>query len=134
MVVASELNKIFQNIKTHEQGQFFLCGSDITVRVFDKASKIAFRSPIYFGGNYIPKSVREGIKKIPPFENLQLIRTSLSVDEQNFRVFLNYLGSIDELNQKKLHDLLEEFEYLSEEWRIYLDEHDKNDLIYVRQP
>lgn len=132
MVVESELKKIFEDIKTHDQAQFFLCGSDITVRVFDGASKIAFVSPIYFGGNYIPKSVREGIKKTPPFEKLQLIKTYLSVDEPHFRIFLNYIGSTEELNQKRFQQLMEEFEHLSDEWRIYLDEQDKNDLIFVR--
>lgn len=134
MVVKSELNKIYHELKTHDQAQYFLCDSDVTVRVFDNASKIGFLSPIYFGGNYIPKSVREGIKKSPPFEKLQAIKTYLTVDETNCRVFLHYIGTMEALNQNKLHGLIEEFEFLSAEWRIYLDEHDKNDLVYVRQP
>jgi len=132
MTTKSELNKVFKDLKRNEQAQVFLCDSDITISVFDTASKIAFHSPIYFGSNYIPKSVREGIKKSPPFEKLQVIKTYLTVDEPNFRVFLHYLGSTEDLNQKKLQELVDEFEYLSGEWRIYLDEHDKRDLIHVK--
>ncbi|MEM1283633.1 MAG: hypothetical protein AAGG81_08780, partial [Chlamydiota bacterium] len=106
-------------------------GSDVSVRVFDNSTKLSLTTPVYFGSNYIPKSVRSGVRKTPPFERTQTINTSLTIDEESYRVFLNYIGKTEILNNAKFTHLLEDFCYLAEEWRIYLDEEDKNDRIYV---
>lgn len=131
MLVEKEIQKIFQDLVANEQAQIFLSGSDVSVRVFDNSTKISLTTPVYFGGNYIPQSVRSGIVKTPPFERSQAIKTSLAVDEDSFRVFLNYIGTTEILNNAKFASLLEDFCYLAEEWRIYLDEQDRNDRIYV---
>lgn len=131
MLVEKELQKIYQDLISHDQTQIFLSGSDVTVRVFDNSTKISLTTPVYFGGNYIPPSVRSGITKSPPFEKTQTINTTLTVDEDSYRIFLHYIGTTEVLNNTKFAYLLENFCYLAEEWRIYLDEHDKNDLIYV---
>ena len=60
------------------------------------------------------------------------IRTFLKIDEQNYSIHLNYLGHVQALTKGNFNDLLEEFGLIAEKWRAYLDEHDKNDLIYVR--
>jgi len=132
MLVEKEVKRLYHELIQHEYAQVFLSGSDITVRAFDNHSKIFLTTPIYFGGNYIPKSVRQAIAKTPPFDKDQTIKTSITVDEENFRIFLNFIGAIEILNNKRFHQLLEDFCYLAEEWRIYLDEHDRNDLVYVR--
>lgn len=133
MLVEKELQRLFQDLITNEQAQIFLSGSDVTVQIFDNSTKISLTTPVYFGGNYIPNSVRLGIKKSPPFDKDQTIKTTLSVNEESFRVFLHYIGSTEILNNTKFAHLLENFCYLAEEWRIYLDEHDKNDLVYIYQ-
>jgi hypothetical protein len=53
------------------------------------------------------------------------------LDEENYRIFLNYIGSTEELTNLKFFHLMKEFEFMVEEWRIFLDEHDKQDLIYI---
>lgn len=132
MLVQKELKKLFKDLKTCNRGQFFLSGYDITVQVFDNSAKLSLSTPIYFGGNYIPKSVRHGVAKLPPFEKNHMIKTFLRIDEENYRIFLQYLGTTEAFNDSKFMNLLEDFHCLAEEWRIYLDEHDKNDLVYVR--
>jgi hypothetical protein len=131
MLVEKEIQKMFQDLVTKDRAQIFLSGLDVTVHVFDNSTKISLTTPVYFGSNYIPKSVRYGVTKSPPFDKNQTIKTTLTVDEKSFRVFLNYIGTTEILNNTKFTHLLEDFCYLAEEWRIYLDEHDKNDLVYV---
>lgn len=132
MLLEKEYQKLIHDLLTHERGQIFLSGSDISVTVFDHSSKMSLATPVYFGSDYIPKSVRSGVSKSPPFEKNQSIRTYLTIDEENHRIFLHYLGTIETLNSAKFTNLLDDFSYLAGEWRIYLDEHDKNDLIHVR--
>lgn len=133
MLVEEKLKKVFTDLMCEKGNmQVFLNEQDITVSVFDNSSKLVLTTPVYFGGGYIPKSVRVGVSKTPPFDKNQTIRTTLSIDEENFRVFLKFVGTTETLNSERFVHLMEDFCYLAEEWRIYLDEHDKKDLVYVR--
>lgn len=131
MLAHKELQKVYQNLLSQNYAQLFINGSDITLTIFDDSSKISLTTPVYFGGNYIPNSVRVAIKKHPPFEKYQSIKTSLTINEDDFRIFLNYLDTTEALNNEKFTHLLEDFCHIAEEWRIYLEEHDKEDLIYI---
>jgi hypothetical protein len=131
MIVEKELRKLLHQLVKEEIAQITLGGSEITVHVFDNSTKIFLSSSVYFGGNFIPKSVRASLTKKPAFGAGHLV-TYLSVDEENFRISLNYLGGLEHLNKRMFVDMLEDFSWLADEWRLYLDEHDKNDLIHVR--
>lgn len=133
MIVEKELRKLLHQLIKQEIAQITLGNSEVTVHVFDNDKKIFLSSTIYFGGNFIPKSVRNSITKKPPFEKGH-IGTYLAADEENFSITLNYLGALEHLNKRMFVDLLEDFSWLADEWRLYLDEHDKNDLIHVRMP
>lgn len=132
MLIEKALKKIFQDLVTQDNTQVFLSENDVTIRSFDHASKLILTTPVYFGGNYIPQSVRLGINKSPPFEKNQTIKIFFTIDEEHFRIFLNYRGMTDDMNNKKFVHLLEDFCFLANEWRIYLDEHDKNDLVHIK--
>ena len=131
MVLQKELKRLFHQLVRGDVAQIALGGSDITVRILDHTSTFSLTTPVYFGGNFIPKSVRRCLSQKAPFAH-ENIKTNLSLDENNFKVYLNYLGSLDHLNGEKFKELLEEFSWLADEWRLFLDEHDKNDLIHVR--
>lgn len=131
MIVEKELRKLLHQLVKEDIAQINLGGTEITVHVFDQSTKLSLSSSVYFGGNFIPKSVRQSLSHKPIFEKGH-INTFLSVDESNYRISLNYLGALNHLNKRMFVDLLEEFSCLSDEWRLYLDEHDKNDLIHVR--
>lgn len=133
MIVEKEFRKLVHQLVKEEIAQIVLGNSEVTVHVLDNATKISLSSTVYFGGNFIPKSVRKCITQTPSFEK-GLIKTSLVVDEDNFRVSLNFLGGLNHLNKRMFVDMLEEFSFLADEWRLYLDEHDKNDLIYIHIP
>jgi hypothetical protein len=130
LVEKKEFKKLFQKLIEEDTAHFNVGGSDIYIRVIDKASKLSLSTQVYFGGNFIPKSVRSCIVKQAPFSHGS-IKTYLTVDENHFQVYLNYLGKLDSLHSDSFKMLLEEFSWLADEWRLYLDEHDKHDLVYV---
>jgi hypothetical protein len=131
MIIEKDLKKLFSQLIHSDSAQLCLSGSDVSIRFIDKATKLSFATPVYFGGNFIPKSVRKCISQKAPFDQGD-VRTFLTVDENSFQIHLNYLGSVEYLNHQLFVDLLEEFSWQAEEWRIFLDEHDKNDLVHVR--
>lgn len=133
MIVEKEFRKLVHQLVKEEIAQIVLGNSEITVHVLDNATKISLSSTVYFGGNFIPKSVRKCITQVPSFDK-KMIKTSLAVDEENFRVSVNFLGALNHLNKRMFVDLLEEFSSLADEWRLFLDEHDKNDLVYIHVP
>lgn len=132
MLVAKELKKIFQQLLQEDVAQINVGGSSITIRIFDKATQFSLATEIYFGGNFIPKSVRASTSsKQTPFARSN-IKTFVTIDENAFRIYLNYMGRLDNMNNEAFRLLLEDFSWLADEWRLFLDKHDKNDLIHVR--
>ena len=105
----------------------------ISVHLFDHGSKLILSVPVYEGGNFIPLSVRNSLLKPLPFKAPPL-KTLFKVDEDHFQISLNYLGHLGHFNQRMFIDLIEDFSELADQWRLYLDDDDKKDLIHVRQP
>ena len=126
-----DLKQLFQQLYHDETAYLTVGGSEIAIRIFDNASKLSLSTQVYFGGNFIPKSVRACVAGQSPFSQ-NSIKTSLQIDEDNFQILLNYLGKVDRLPSEFFCSLLEEFSWLAYEWRLYLDEHDKQDLVYLR--
>lgn len=131
MLIEKELKKIFRQLLQDDIAHIDVDGFDVTVRVFDQASKLSLSTPVYFGGNFIPKSVRTSLSQKVPFAR-DHVKAYLSVDENNYQINLNYLGRLNGLQNETFKGLLEDFSWLASEWRLFLDEHDKNDLIHVR--
>lgn len=130
MLLEKELKKLFHQINSREVVQITMDGFDITIRSLNDGSTLSLTTPVYSGGNYIPGSVRKSILHKAPFSSA-LMHTSLTIDEENYQISLNCLDSADGLSTQKFIDLLEEFSYAANEWHLYLDDHDKNDLVYV---
>lgn len=133
MLVEKEIQKLYQQLLQDDVVHVNVGRSDITVRAFDHASKLSLSTPVYEGGNFIPKSVRASLSKSVPFARENL-KTYLSVDEPSYQVALNYLGRLENFHNDSFRELLEEFGGLADDWRLYLDEHDKNDLVHVHVP
>lgn len=133
MLAQKELRKLFNQLLEKEIAHVELGGSNITIRFLVDESKFILTTSVYFGGNYIPNSVRKCLSSSTPFVK-EHMKTYLTVDEGKFQIDLNYIGTLDSMNGEKFKNLLEEFSWLSEEWRLYLDDHDKNDIVHVRMP
>jgi len=130
MLIGKEVKKALDQLNTGQAVEFVYEGSPVMARLVDDASKLILSSTVYHGSSYIPKSVRNGITNKPPYSHPQ-IKTFLTIDESRYSVFLNYIGHSDSFD----HDpstILHEFGQLAAEWRRYLDENDKRDLIHVK--
>jgi hypothetical protein len=130
MIVEKEIKKIIHQLSEVQSAQVVLNGFDMTIRLFDHSKKLSLSTPVYFGGNYLPASVRKCISQRPPFHHH--IHTFLSVDEPHFEVSLNYEGGLQNMSNENFIELLESFTENAEDWRIILDENDKQDLVHVR--
>ncbi|WP_041941950.1 hypothetical protein [Waddlia chondrophila] len=130
MLIDKEINRLLQELSHAEQAQIYLNGFAVSVHMLECGSRLTLSTPVYCGGNYIPNSVRESLRKKAPFDRLD-IQTFLEIDEEDFSIMLIYQGECAPSGYGGIVDLLEDFSWLAEKWRDYLDEQDKNDLIYV---
>src|SRR5688500_11269899 len=129
MLVENDLKKLFDELKLAKTTQFTVNGFSITVKILEHPSKLYLATTVYFGGNYIPKSVMNCLSQKAPFDNSN-IKTYLTIDENHFQIALNFTGDITPLTSYKFKTIIEEFSFLAQEWQQFLDEHDKNDLVY----
>jgi hypothetical protein len=130
MLIAN-IQQILSQLASGEAIKVPFDGSDIQIRFLDQASKLSLTALVYDGGNYIPSSVRNCVSRKSPFFHPSIL-TFLTVDEKNFQIKLNYLGQAQSLTDFRFKELLEEFGLIAEKWRLYLDDHDKHDLVYVK--
>jgi hypothetical protein len=135
MPVIQEYKKIYQKLMQESVAEIVVGGFNITIRIYDNARKFSLITDVYSGGNYIPKSVRECMTKHPNLtrDNPRIpLKTFVTLDEPNFRIYLNYLGLFEGMNNESFRSVMDDFSWQAEQWRIFLDENDKKDLIYVR--
>lgn len=133
MLIADELQKIFPQLFQDETAQVTLDISDVSVRIFGRGKNVSFSTPVYFGGNFIPHSVRRSLSETPHLENVSL-KTFFTIDEENFRIYLHHNNQMVSMNESGFREMLEEFIGVADEWRLILDENDQNDLIYINTP
>lgn len=130
MLVEKEIQRLLKILASGDPVKIAQDGSEIFVRYMDNLSKLSLTTAVYEGGNYIPSSVRKCLSH--KFSHIPSIRTYLTIDEDHFKIHLNYLGQAPRLTDGHFESLIEEFTSLAEKWRLYLDKHDKDDLVYVR--
>ncbi len=130
MILEKDLSKLFNRLFHNDLIQVHIGGSDVDISLLEHETKISLTTSVYEGGNYIPKSVRRCLVGNPPFSG-EWIHTTLVVDEDRFQIKLKYLGLMGRFNKHTIKDLLEEFSWQADEWRLYLEEHDKHDLLPI---
>ncbi|MBA3602920.1 MAG: hypothetical protein H0W50_04615 [Parachlamydiaceae bacterium] len=133
MILEKDISKLFNRLFFNDLVQIHLGGSDVNICLLEENTKVMLIASVYEGGNYIPKSVRRCVSGKPPFSSGKIF-SRLVIDEDRFQVRLTYVGLINRFNKHTIKDLLEEFSWQADEWRLYLEEHDKYDLlpIYVK--
>lgn len=129
--VQQDFQKVLRLLALGDNIKLTFDGSDISVRYVEDASKLMLTTPVYTGTNYIPVSVRKCVS-----QKLNTgrpgVQTYLTVDEQLYQISLNYFGDAENMSHHHFKDILEEFSGIAEKWRINLDEHDRNDWVYVK--
>jgi hypothetical protein len=131
MLLEKDIRKLLEHAIEGVPFKINFNGLDIFVKIVDDSSKICLVTSVYHGINYIPGSVRLSLSQKVPLVPPPSIRTFLTIDEQHFQVHLNYLGHTEYVTTDSLKEIVEEFGLLAESWWFYLDQNDKNDLVYV---
>lgn len=127
MVIRDDWQKILCDLSRDLSGM-----EDISITVVEDGEKLLFSTTVYSGDNYVPPSVRACLTCKPPFR-VPFSHTHLNLNEEEFRIQLSASYRTEHLSPDALQDLIDDFAWMAEEWRYYLDENDRNDLIYVRR-
>jgi len=123
--------EVIKNLVLGDIIQLTFDRENVSICFVEDASKLSLTTPVYFGSNYIPAGVRHSLSHKFSFPHPS-IKTFLTIDEQEFKIHLNYLGDAEFLNQHQFDEIIEEFGTIAENWRLFLDEKDRNDLVYVK--
>jgi hypothetical protein len=92
--------------------------------------QLTLKSNVYSGEGFIPLSVRQCVKGSKPFTSW-LVNTRLALNEDEHTVCLDYIQKEGSLDESHLQATLEEFGWQADEWRLFLDDHGKQDLLPV---
>ena len=130
MTLETQSNHIFYQLLLHGFASLHTGGSPIRLRVVKDSTRVVLSTPVYKGHNYIPKSVRDTIKKRDNFGGVKL-QTKLSVEEEVYLILLHCSESLEHLDRKQFQDILEEFIWIAEEWRKLLEDRGRGDLIHI---
>ncbi len=130
MIVEKELKKLVLDLSQKNRAEIDLSGFAIIIETYESNSWVSISTTVYFGGDYIPPSVRKCVSEKPLFLRGAL-GADLKIFEETFQIKLSYLGQLDCVDCPKFFQALEDFRWLAEQWRDYLDEHDNNDLVYI---
>jgi hypothetical protein len=123
------LNNILSQLINGKPTLIHLDDFDIYLSM-DKNSILTLKTPVYQGACYIPKGVRQCVKRVNS-ANPPLLKTSLIVEQETFQVLLNLCSYSVLLNMEEIKLLLKEFIDLATMWRVRLDERDRQDHIYI---
>lgn len=126
-----DVNQVIECLKRDKSAQIEIYGSPLAIGLFEEAHKISLSTVVFHGSNFIPLSVRACLTKRDTPVHPSTISTYISLDEHSCSVKLNYIGKWEMLDPKTFDHLLDEFCWLAEEWRVYLDEHGRQDLIHI---
>lgn len=129
MVSSEQINSLIGELEESGVTQVMLHGHPVQAR-FDNKGSLALSTRVYHGNNFIPESVRDCLKHPPPFRVSALI-TKTSLDEKNFQILLIFQGMVNLREKLELKELVDNFCLSAEEWRFWIDDHDKRDLVHV---
>lgn len=124
------IRDLIAELKVNQKADITFQGNEIHLELREDGEMIHFLTSVYEGSNYIPPSVRNGIKQKVPFQD-RFFSAYLTIDEEHFRIHLHH-DEPARTNTGKLFSQIDQFCFLAEEWRDYLDRNDKSDLIPVR--
>jgi hypothetical protein len=131
MVLESDAQRLLSELLQLNTATIRLAGEEVSLCLFDNNTKLLLTTSIFRGGDYVPPSVRQACGLPLPQMPRGSIRTAIRIDESTATASLTYIGLISTINQQTFKPLLEEFGWLAREWRHYLDDKGRGDLIRV---
>jgi len=124
------IRDLITELKLNQKADINFQGSEVHLEMREDGDKIHFLTSVYDGGNYIPPSVRSGIKQKVPFEDTSF-SSYLTIDEEHFQIHLHH-DEPSRTSTGRLFNQIDRFCFLAEEWRDFLDRNDRSDLVPVR--
>lgn len=128
MVIVQEINKLVKRLLSHEVVQVKLDDMLIQISMEDRGL-VSMVTEVYEGSNFIPPSVRQATRDA--HIGLASNYTHLTIDEPNFRIFLNYQGKLKDIDNHIFSEMLTDFAAQAIEWRLHLDDNDRKDHVYL---
>lgn len=95
------------------------------------AGLLLLLTPVFHGGNFIPKSVRTALNQSGLMAVDGRSEAALLIDEEKFQVLFCYRTQWKEGDQAAFSSLMEEFLSLADEWHHVLEDFGDRDLIHV---
>lgn len=125
------VKNIISKLHHHRLVELKLNNCRITCQLSSASNILSIKAVVYEGENYIPPSVRECISKsfLTPSSSLN---ATLSVVEETYEIVLGLSEQIYPLTEEFFLHFLQEFNWLSEEWRRILDDYGERDLLPVK--
>jgi hypothetical protein len=132
MLLEHDINRLLTDLLEKKRGEITLHGISLHLRLDEVSScKFHVTTPVFHGDNYIPHSVRRGLKEVPQFAK-QALHTDFLVDEERYLVILQHNDTLAGQTKQDLYGMLSDFCQLANDWIAYLDQQGKNDLIHVK--
>lgn len=124
------IRDLIAELKLKQRADITFQGKSIHLEMIEDGEKIHFLASVYEGGDYIPPSVRNGIKQRVPFQD-RSFPAYLTIDEERFEIHLHH-DEPGRVSTGALFSQIDRFSFLAEEWREFLDQNGRGDLIHVR--
>lgn len=130
-MIQNTLMKVIHELHHTQHAEIEIDGFRISMSFIEDGNRVYFTTPVYYGDNYIPKSVRKCLTEQIPFAQNE-IKVFFTVDEEQCRIDLNHIDYEEVIQKDKLPQLLSTFAWMAEQWRNLLEENDRHDLIHIR--
>lgn len=130
MLIKEGLEKFILNLVAIGRATVDYGNSKLHVEFDREQKQVRLSTQVYFGGNYIPQSVRGALLLSPPF-SIREIATSFFVNEEAFTIDLQHIAKGISLFPREISSLVENFIFLAESWKTLLEEEDEKDRIYI---
>ncbi|MBS0622841.1 MAG: type III secretion system chaperone [Verrucomicrobia bacterium] len=107
---------------------------DVEFQYMPTKGELFCATAVFYGGNYIPLSVRQAVQSTGLFAASGSSEVRLFIDEIDYQVVLAYRSAWAVGDAEAFERILLDFLDLAEEWRRLLDEYGDQDLIRVPKP
>lgn len=129
MEYQSSLHPIIEAVHHRGQGTYSLHGWELSIACSIEEG-LCIETSIYQGEHFIPFSVRAATHSTPTAIHSSL-KVSLILDEETSQVILHYAGNAEDMLAARFNDVIEEFSWVAEQWKNYLDERSRGDLLHI---
>lgn len=132
MVYDLNTDRLAQELKLFGRGEILCYGGLVQGKISEAGDEVSLTALLFSGSNYIPHSIRSCLKVSPPMP-VSAIITYITVDESEFEICLKWEGSSSLVDSHEFSSIVSEFGTIAEEWRLYIDENDRRDLVYANR-